>query len=174
MPSTYPTDIDLTPRSITFVPKTQATSFTSPFGGQTQVVRYSGQYWQLDLQYPPLFQTSAEKLMAFFVGLNGMDGTFYYKLPSKFLMTGTLTPTITGNGNTFTGATGQTGKFGVSSGYRLVQFTDTGSLFPRLPTGSTSVGTSNGALFRLASNELNITVDHLMLYGMSVGIVEAI
>lgn len=172
--ATYPTNLRLTPRSINFVPKTQATSFTSPFGGQTQVVRYSGQWWQLDLQYAPLAQSDAEELMGFFVGLNGMDGTFTYKLPTKFIPTSVQSPlTITGAGNTFTGGSGSIGKFCYAAS-RLVQFTTTASLFPSLPTGSTSFSTSAGATFRLASNDLQWSVDEMMLYGFSVGITEVV
>ena len=174
MPLTFPTNVKLAPRTINFVPKTLATSFSSPFTGKTQVVRYGGQYWQLDLTFAPLFTSDAEELRAFILSLNGMDGTFYFKLPSKFLMTGSVSPTITGDGNTFTGATGQLGKFGTDASYRLVQFTSTSTLFPRLPLGSNTISPTNGALFRLASNDFSWDVDAMHTNNFSLGIVEAI
>jgi hypothetical protein len=82
--STFPTTI--VPNAINFVAKTQATSFTSPFGGQQQVVRYSGQWWELDLRFPPLFHTQAETLSAFLNSLGGSSTSFYFNLPSKFFM----------------------------------------------------------------------------------------
>ncbi len=171
--TTYPTAANLTPKTIGFVAKTLGSSFTSPFTGQTQTVRYSGQYWELDLQYPPLSQTAAETLWGFFNQLGGTDGTFYYVLPARFLMSGSLAITVTGDGNTFTGATGQVGKFGGTSD-RLVQFTGTGSIFPRLPTGSYTVSAATPALMRMGSNELAVNVDEMREYGLAAGIREAI
>ena len=172
---TYPTNIDLTPRQISFTSKTLATSFISPMTGKEQTVRYSGQYWELDLQYAPLFQSNAEELWGFYNSLNGKDGGFYFTLPNRMLMTGSLSVTVGTDGNTFTGGTGQIGKFGFCQN-RLVQFTGTGSLFPRLPyTGaSTSINTSGGALMQLTNNDLRFDTDYMRLYGVTIGIMEKI
>lgn len=172
---TYPTNIRLAPKTISFTAKSTATTFTSPFTGKSQTVNYSGQWWELTLTYAPLFQSDAEELMAFYNRLGGKMNDFYFKLPSKFLMTGTVSPTMNANGNDFTGATGQTGKFGVSDTYRLIQFTSTSSLFPRLPsTPGPTIGTTNGAKLRLANNDVTFDVNELMLYGTTVALIENI
>ena len=170
----FPTNTRLQPKTIAFTTKTLGTSFTSPFTGQSQAVRYSGQYWELDLTFPPLLQADANQLWGFVNGLGGTSGKFHYKLPSKFLMSGTLSTTMSTENNIVSNQ-GQTGKFGVDGSYRLVQFTDTGSIFPAHASGSAiSLGTSNGALFRLATNDTNMSVDEMGVFGITIGLVEAI
>jgi hypothetical protein len=176
MPTTFPTNPRIAnTNNITFIKKVLGTSFQSPFNGKTQMVKYSGEYWELDLQFNPLLQADAEELMAFIANLDGMDGTFYYKLPNKFLYT-TTTPqtiTITGDGSTFTGMTGQPGKFAYCDS-RLVMFKTTSSLFPRLSIGSKTLDRTSGALFRLNSNEQTFTVDAAMMGKYAMGIRESI
>jgi hypothetical protein len=175
MPQNYPTNKRLIPRSVAFTQKTLATSFQSPFDGKQQTVQYSGQYWEATLSYPPLFQSDAEELTGFLGGLNGTVGTFYWKPPARYMVTSSITATMATTSNTFNETNGQIGKFGVDSvASRLVQFTGTSSLFPMLPTGAHTIGNSNGALFRLMSNDLTFTIDEMQLYGISIAIKEAI
>lgn len=172
---TYPTNKRLVPNKMSLTAKTQASSFQSPFGGQTQVVQYSGQWWEGTLSYAPLFQADAEELMGFVNGLNGMVNTFYFTPQTKMLMSGSLTVTVNADGNTFTETGGQIGKFGIeTTSYRLIQFTGTGSLFPRLPAGSHTISTSHGATFRLMTNDPTFDMDATMLYGTSLPIQEAL
>lgn len=172
---TYPTNTRLAPRTISFNARSTATTFTSPFTGQNQSVAYRGQWWELTLTYSPLIQTDAEELMAFYNRLGGKANDFYFKLPTKFLMNGSVSPTIDANGNDFTSATGQTGKFGVTDTYRLIQFTSTSSLFPRLPASSTpTISTTNGAKFKLSTNDVVFDVNELMIYGTTIALTESI
>lgn len=48
----------------------------SPFTGQQQVQEFAGQWWEANLQLPPMIRASAEAWLAFFLKLSGMKGTF--------------------------------------------------------------------------------------------------
>ena len=181
-PLTYPTNTKLAPKSIDFTSKTIATQFRSPYTGKTQTYRYGGQWWELTLTYAPLFQTDAEELTGFLNALAGTSGTFTFKLPSKFLMSSTpvvLATTSTGNDFTVTSGTVQVGKYGYTSNItpnRLVQFTTATSLFPKLAPSQAgySIDNSSGVNMRLATNDINFSVDEMMLTGITVPFVEAI
>jgi hypothetical protein len=174
-PWTFP---NITPAKIEFVAKTQASKFTSPFTGRSQVVRYqAGQWWECTLTFPPLTATDAQTLSGFITGLSGQQGTFYYKLPSKFRLSGNVAITVGGNGNDVTVNTGtpQVGLYGTDSvSNRLVQFTSATSIFPALAAGNTTINPTSGSLFRLASNEVRYTVDEAMMYGFVIPVIEAI
>jgi hypothetical protein len=70
----------------------------------------------------------------------------------------------------------QVGKYGYdSSSKRLVQFTTATSLFPKLiPSTSYTINTTTGVNLRLATNDINFSVDEMMLTGITVPFVEAI
>lgn len=177
-PLTYPTNTKLAPKSIDFTSKTIATQFRSPYTGKTQTYRYGGQWWELTLTYAPLFQSDAEELTGFLNALAGTSGTFTYKLPSKFLISANVGITTTATGNDFTVSSGtvQVGKYGYDgSSNRLVQFTTATSLFPKLsPSISYTINTTSGTNLRLATNDINFSVDEMMLTGITVPFVEAI
>jgi len=177
-PLTYPTNTKLAPKSIDFTSKTIATQFRSPYTGITQTYRYGGQWWELTLTYAPLFQSDAEELTGFLNALAGTFGTFTYKLPSKFLISSNVGITTTATGNDFTVSSGtvQVGKYGYDgSSKRLVQFTTATSLFPKLiPSTVYTINTTSGVNLRLATNDINFSVDEMMLTGITVPFVEAI
>lgn len=177
-PLTYPTNTKLAPKSIDFTSKTIATQFRSPYTGITQTYRYGGQWWELTITYAPLFQTDAEELTGFLNALAGTSGTFTYKLPSKFLISSNVGITTTATGNDFTVSSGtvQVGKYGYDgSSKRLVQFTTATSLFPKLiPSTVYTINTTTGVNLRLATNDINFSVDEMMLTGITVPFVEAI
>lgn len=177
-PLTYPTNTKLAPKSIDFTSKTIATQFRSPYTGKTQTYRYGGQWWELTLTYAPLFQTDAEELTGFLNALAGTSGTFTYKLPSKFMISANVGISTTATGNDFTVSSGtvQVGKYGYDgSSNRLVQFTTATSLFPKLsPSISYTINTTSGTKLRLATNDINFSVDEMMLTGITVPFVEAI
>lgn len=177
-PLNYPTNTKLAPKSIDFTSKTIATQFRSPYTGKTQTYRYGGQWWELTLTYAPLFQTDAEELTGFLNALAGTSGTFTYKLPSKFMISANVGISTTATGNDFTVSSGtvQVGKYGYDgSSNRLVQFTTATSLFPKLsPSISYTINTTSGTKLRLATNDINFSVDEMMLTGITVPFVEAI
>ena len=179
-PISYPTNPRLQPRSIDFTNRTQASAFRSPFSGQTQIHRYGGQWFEMEVSLPPLFQSDAEEMTAFLNSLGGSAGTFYFRLPSKFLTTsGSVTLTTTATGNDFTVDSGnvQVGKYAYDSSgsRRLIQYTTTGSLFPKLMNSTQyTINTSTGAKMRLASNDISYSVDEMLMYGIVVPMVEAL
>jgi hypothetical protein len=172
----YPSNPNLTPKGANFNHRTLATTFSSPFTATTQTVKYTGEWIEGTLQYPPLDYTYAQELIAFFTLLRGKVNTFTWS-PPPFMMatTGSMSVTITGDGSTFTGATGQVGKYSVESNTkRLIQFTSTSSIFPALPLGSNTFNSATPAQFKLMSNDVNYSVDELYLYGFAVAITDAI
>jgi len=177
-PIQYPTNLRLAPRSIDFTSRTITTQFQSPFTGKTQIYRYGGQWWELNVTLSPLFQSDAEEMTGFLNALAGTTGTFTFKLPSKFMIASNvgLTTTSTGNDFTVNSGTVQIGKYGYdSTSNRLVQFTTATSLFPKLiPSTSYTVNTTSGVRMRLATNDINYSVDEMMLTGITIPMLEAI
>jgi hypothetical protein len=177
-PITYPTNARLQPRNIDFVNKTLTSKFQSSFSGQTQIHRYGGQWFELNVTLPPLFQADAEEMTAFLNRLGGNYGTFLFKLPSKFMMTGSpISVTTDTTGNEFTtGATIQVGKYAYdATDKRLVQFTSATSLFPKLsPSVAHTLNTTDGVKMRLATSEVAYNVNEMMMYGVVIPMYEAI
>lgn len=177
-PISYPTNVRLQPRTIDFTARTITTQFQSPFTGKTQIYRYGGQWWELTITLAPLFQTDAEEMTAFLNALAGTTGTFTFKLPSKFMQSANVGLTTTATGNDFTVSSGtvQVGKYGYdATSNRLVQYTTATSLFPKLsPSTAYTINTTSGARMRLATNEVNYSVDEMMLTGITIPIIEAI
>lgn len=180
-PLTYPTNVRLAPKSIEFTSRTLATTFTSPYTGKSQSYRYGGQFWELNLSFAPLFQSDAEQLTGFLNALSGTVGSFTYKLPSKFLISSSVNINTTSTGNDFTVNSGtvQVGKYGYTQNAtpnRLVQFTTSTSLFPKLVPSINNyiIDNTTGANFRLATNDVTYSVDEMMLTGVVIPIVEII
>jgi hypothetical protein len=177
-PISYPTNTRLQPRSIEFTTKTITTQFQSPFTGKTQIYRYGGQWWELNVTLSPLFQADAEEMTGFLNALAGTSGTFTFKLPSKFLLSANvgITTTSTGNDFTVTSGTVQVGRYGYdATSNRLVQFTTATSLFPKLsPSTAYTINTTSGTRMRLASNDVTYSVDEMMLTGVTIPMIEAI
>lgn len=177
-PLTYPTNARLAPRNIEFTARSITTQFQSPFTGKTQIYRYGGQWWELNVTVAPLFQSDAEEMTAFLNALAGTTGTFLFKLPSKFMISANVGISTTATGNDFTVSSGtvQVGKYGYdSSSNRLIQFTTATSLFPKLmPSTAYTVNTTSGVRMRLASNDVTYSIDELMLTGVTIPMIEAI
>lgn len=176
-PLSYPTNPYLTPKKIDFTAKTIATRYQSPYTGKQQVYRYGGQYWELNLTIPPLLQSDAEELTGFLAALAGTSGTFTFKLPTKLVITSSQSITVGANGNDFTGGSGvQIGKYGycATSPYRLVKFTTSSSLFPKLPAGSVTINNSTGVLLRLATNDIQYSTDEMMITNTVIPCIEVL
>ena len=177
-PLSYPVNTRLQPRNIEFTSKSITTQFQSPFTGKTQIYRYGGQWWELNVTLAPLFQSDAEEMTAFLNALAGSSGTFTFKLPSKFMLSANVGISTTATGNDFTVSSGtvQVGKYGYdASSNRLVQFTTATSLFPKLmPSTAYTINTTSGTRMRLASNDITYSVDEMMLTGITIPMIEAI
>jgi hypothetical protein len=179
MPS-YPTNTRLVPQKIEFTTRTLATQFQSPYTGKSQTHRYGGQFWELNVTLAPLFLDDALELTAFLNSLAGTSTAFTFKLPSKFMIPSSVTfdTTTTGNDFTLTAGTVSVGKYGYTTNYtanRLVQFTTGTSVFPKLKPSQAgyTVNNSAGANMRLVNNDVQYSVDEMMLTGIVIPMVES-
>lgn len=74
-PLTFPTHTGV--RALEISAKTVVGSNVSPFTGEQQVYAWPGQWWQFAIELPPMTQANAAIWAAFFLSLNGIEGTFY-------------------------------------------------------------------------------------------------
>lgn len=55
---------------------------SSPFTQQTQIVEFPGEWWELQVAFPPMKRANAEAWVTFLISLRGLSGTFLYGDPS--------------------------------------------------------------------------------------------
>lgn len=189
-------------RRIRFAPSSVVAVSVSPFTGQQQVQRHAGQWWSADVELPPMLRADAEPWIAFFLSLNGREGTFLLGDPGGASPRGTWagTPVVVGAAQTGAtlaidgldnGATVKAGDYfqiGSGSSARLYKnLTDqtagapgtlTLDIWPRLRTspGDNDPLTVTAArgLFRLASNEMPFDLGEALFYGLSFSCMEAL
>jgi hypothetical protein len=148
MAISYPLTPPTTPgnQRIAFKPCTVVTQAASVFTGQQQIFAWPGQWWEAEITLPPMKDAQAEPWLAFFLSLNGAEGTFWLgdsvlKAPQgtaagswtvgAAASAGTTTLPITGGSGTFSaGDWVQVGNY-----LHKVMKVNAGSLdvFPRLP-----------------------------------------
>lgn len=172
----------------------------SPFTFNQQVYAWPGQRLAFNLELPPLNDTEAGEWSAFFLALNGREGTFYLGDPVRTSTKGTAagawvtSGTQVANGTTITisGGTGVAAKgdwLQFSSGttsrlHRVMQVNLSGptmvsvDVFPRLRsayTASTSVTFLNAkGIFRLADLPTEAFDRDSLARGVSFTAIEAI
>jgi len=61
----------------------------SPFTGHSQIYRWPGQWWEATITLPPMHWHRAKKWAAWFLALNGPEGTFNVRLDESFPRSGT-------------------------------------------------------------------------------------
>jgi len=66
---------------------------SSPFTGQQQVQAFPGQWWQAEVNIPPMKRANAEECISFLLKLNGRYGTFLLGDPSAKVARGIATGT---------------------------------------------------------------------------------
>jgi hypothetical protein len=159
------------PKSIQWTPRTIVGMNASPFTGQQQVFAWPGQWFEAMITLPAMADAAAGVWQAFFLALNGREGTFYLgdsvRKTRLGAVTGTLTVGASAVANTTTlpisGATGsfavgdwlQVGTTSSSRLHRVVQVNSSSSVdvFPRLRSAYASGTAINVAspvgLFRL-------------------------
>lgn len=158
-------------RSIQWTPRTVVGMNQSPFTGQQQVYAWPAQWWEVTVSLPAMRDADAGAWQAFFLALNGREGTFYLGDSIRKSPLGAVTGTLTvGSGATANTTTlpisGATGSFavgdwlqvGTSSSarlHRVVQVNSSASVdvFPRLRSaysnGTAITKTNPVGLFRL-------------------------
>lgn len=94
------------PREMTIRANSTVAGSESPFSGEEQFYVWPREFWEMDMQFPPLRRDQAEELIAFMLKLNGREGSFLAGDPvSGRAPRGTLTATFAVNGAGQTGRT---------------------------------------------------------------------
>ncbi len=202
-PITMPASTTICPAAITFRGRANVAVTSSPFTGVQQVHKQQGQWWECELQYPPMTRTQAEALITFKSKLNGRYGTFLLNDQSSTRMgSGLGAPAVVGSTNTGTDLTtngwtaNSTGvllagdwiSIGSSLSTRLYKVLDTVSatsdgtatitVFPDVRAGTTdgtTIRTSTAkGVFRLVLNDMEFNVGEAKIYGVTLAAVEAL
>lgn len=169
----------------------------SPFTGQEQVQKHQGQWWEFEGKLVPMSRANAEAWIAFFISLNGMQGTFLLGDPLGATARGGAGGTPLVNGASQTGnslitdgwTASQTGilkagdyfQLGTGSSSKLYKVlndanSDSGGnatfdIWPSINTAvadNTAITTSSAkGLFRLATNEMPFDLGQAQQYGLS-------
>lgn len=169
----------------------------SPFTGQEQVQKHQGQWWEFEGKLVPMSRANAEAWIAFFISLNGMQGTFLLGDPLGTTARGGAGGTPLVNGASQTGnslitdgwTASQTGilkagdyfQLGTGSSSKLYKVlndanSDSGGnatfdIWPSINTAvadNTAITTSSAkGLFRLATNEMPFDLGQAQQYGLS-------
>ena len=177
---------------------------SSPFTGQQQIYKHPGQWWEAEISLPPLKRDEAEQVAAFLIKLNGQYNTFLLGDPANAAPrgVGTGTPVVQGGSQTGTSlvtdgwTTSTTGilkagdwiQLGSGSATRLHKVLDdvnsdgsgaaTLNIWPALRSSPSDNATitvnSPKGIWRLASNEVNYSIDEASVYGITFACVEAL
>ncbi len=107
MSITYPLVLPASPAPRTF--KMTAVNLvgitTSPFTGQSQVLQWPGEWWELEVGLPPMTRSTAEQWVAFLAALRGQVGSFLIGDPNA------LTPQGPGSGSPVVSGTVAAGSY---------------------------------------------------------------
>lgn len=177
---------------------------TSPFTGQQQVYKHAGQWWESEIQFPPMKRADAEVVASFLLKLNGRFGTFLMGDPvnTQPRGVGSGTPVVdganqTGNELAVKGWTpsvtgilkaGDWVQLGAGGASRLHKVLDdvnsnadgeaTLVLFPDLrsspPNEQLVVIDSPKGLWRLSANDIDYTIQTGQFYGITLACTEAL
>ena len=205
MALTYPLNLPSSPspRSVVIRARSVVGIAVSPFSMAQQIYAHQGDCWEMDIELPPMQRAAAADWQAFFLGLNGMEGTFLMGDPVNTAARGSwagASPLV--NGASQTGKTlavkscgaGATIKAGdwlqLGSGtsahiHQVVQdATADGSgnatleIWPRLRSSpadaaAITIASPKGA-WRLASNVREYSIDIGQIYGFKFSAIESL
>lgn len=177
---------------------------SSPFTGQQQVYKHQGEWWEAEVTLPPMKRATAEQVAAFLIKMKGQYGTFLLGDPANTSPrgVGTGTPLVNGAGQTgsslvtdgWTVSTtgilkaGDWIQLGSGSTTTLHKVLDdvnsdgsgnaTLEIFPSLRSSpdddATITVSSPKGIWRLASNQMEYSIDEASVYGITFACVEAI
>jgi len=183
-----------TAKAITIRARSTVAMSASPFTGEQQVYVHQGEWWEADVQLPPMVRADAEIWVAWLVALNGREGTFTMGDPVGATALGSASGTVTVNGGSQTGkvlaVSGLTGtikagswiQLGSGSGTHLHKVVADGTtsldIWPRLRSspgnGDSVVIASAKGLWRLADNMRSWSIEEAAIYGISFSCIEAL
>ena len=176
----------------------------SPFTGQQQVYKHQGEWWEAEVTLPPMKRATAEQVAAFLIKMKGQYGTFLLGDPANTSPRGVGTGTPLVNGASQTGSSlvtdgwtadttgilkaGDWIQLGSGSTTTLHKVLDdvnsdgsgnaTLELFPRIRTAASddaaiTVSSPKG-IWRLASNQMEYSIDEASIYGITFACIEAL
>lgn len=191
-------------RSVNIRAKSVVGLSASPFTGQQQVYKHAGQWWEMEVSLPPMKRADAEQVASFLVKLNGRFGTFLFGDPLNTAPrgVGTGTPLVNGGGQTGTDlvtdgwtpdTTGilkagdwiQLGSGSTTTLHKVLDDVNSDAsgnatlvIFPDLRSSpldnaTITVSAAKGR-WRLASNEVDYSIDEASTYGITFACVEAL
>lgn len=200
-PVTFP---DVGIRAMNIRARTVVGISSSPFTGQQQVYKHQGEWWEAEVTLPPMKRATAEQVSAFLLKMKGRYGTFLLGDPANTSPrgVGTGTPLVNGAGQTgsslvtdgWTVSTtgilkaGDWIQLGTGSSTTLHKVLDdvnsdgsgnaTLELFPRIRTSpdddaAITVSSPKG-IWRLASNQMEYSIDEASVYGITFACIEAL
>lgn len=176
----------------------------SPFTAKQQVYKYTGQFWEAEINLPPMKRADAEYWISFLLKLNGQYGTFLLGDPNGTTARGVATGTPLVNGGSQTGnelitdgwtnsVTGilkagdyiQLGAGATAQLYKVLDDVNSNgsgqatlTLWPDLrsaPSDNATITVSNTkGLFRLSSNQQAWDINEATFYGMTFAAREAL
>lgn len=82
-------------RSIQWLDQGNVGVAMSPFTGQQQVTVWPNQLWNVQVTLPPMGDAAAGAWIAFFLALNGQEGTFYLGDSVRKLQRGSMSGSVT-------------------------------------------------------------------------------
>lgn len=160
----------------------------SPYTGQQQAVAWPGQWWEVDVDLPPMEDAEADAWLGFLLALQGRLGTFYLGPSTKKTNRGGVTGTaqvgagVTANGTELvtkthsgTFAVGDWLQIGATTAAKLHRVVKVNSqysydVFPRTRSayadGTAITYASPVGLFRLMANQLEWSVNVARLTGV--------
>jgi hypothetical protein len=176
----------------------------SPFTAKQQVYKYTGQFWEAEINLPPMKRADAEYWISFLLKLNGPYGTFLLGDPNGGTARGvaTGTPLVMGGSQTgnelitdgWTNSTtgilkaGDYIQLGAASSAQLYKVLDdvnsngsgqaTLTIWPDLrsaPSDNAAITVANPkGVFRLSSNQQAWDINEATFYGMTFAAREAL
>jgi hypothetical protein len=192
-PVTAPTAV--APRSVRMTQRSVVGVSASPFTGQQQVYAHQGQWWEMDVQLPPMQRADAEAWISCLVSLNGREGTFLFGPPGAGSTRGTATAvtvsgasqtgrtlTVSTNGNLKAGDYFQLGSGSTARLHKILADVSSGTqtldIWPALRSspsnGAAVVIASPLGRWRLAANQTDWDINEALFYGLSFACVEAL
>lgn len=170
-------------RSMTMRLRSAVAMSQSPFTFDQQVYQHQGVVWEAEITLPPLKQSDAKAVEAFLARCRGMKETFMLGNPlHNIVATGAITSasigdtTVTG---TLTGA-GVGDYFQINNSLHIITALGSGE-FEIMPPMRDAVSVSTSLDFslpkgewRLATNEVNWSINEASIYGFTFPIIEAL
>lgn len=200
-PVTFP---DVGIRAMNIRARTVVGISSSPFTGQQQVYKHQGEWWEAEVTLPPMKRATAEQVAAFLIKMKGQYGTFLLGDPANTSPrgVGTGTPLVNGAGQTGSSlvtdgwtadTTGilkagdwiQLGSGATTTLHKVLDDVNsdgsgnaTLEIFPSLrssPSDNAAITvTTPKGIWRLASNQMEYSIDEASVYGITFACVEAI